>query len=89
MSRTIRDWSGYENKNWLVHSIDTYSKGSGKWLWLIECKACGNIKPRRTECLTRSVSCGCLNPEPANKGKGRATKQDKVTGINLIKKRWI
>lgn len=89
MSRQVKDWTGFENDHWIIHSKGDYSITQRKYLWLAECKACGDIRERRTQSITRSISCGCLNPPPANKGKGKATKQDLVTGVNLLRVSWV
>lgn len=88
MKREPRDWEGYENNNWKVHKRATFCKSQRKWLWIIECKHCGDKKQRRIICLERSVSCGCKRPPPPNKGTSKMDESDKVVGYWLLRKPW-
>lgn len=83
-----KDWTGFENENWRVHSKGSWCDSQRKYLWVIECLHCGNTKERRTLALKRSKSCGCMNPPPANKGMSKLDDSDKVAGYWLLRKAW-
>lgn len=88
MRKPAKDWTGYENENWKVHGKARFCKKERKTMWLTECKHCGKVGERRSFALTRSKSCGCQNPPPANKGTRKMDESDMVAGYWLLRKPW-
>lgn len=86
--RESRDWSGYEDNNWLVHRQVGRNDTTNRIVWEIQCKHCKSINVREIRTVQTATSCGCIRKAPSNKGKRVIEDIDKVNGYWLLRKPW-